>query len=318
MRVTVAVCLHDGAAFIGEALCSVLAQTCGDFEIVLVDDGSTDGAADFLESWIRDRRLRIVRTPHRGLGAARALAVERAAGEWIAFLDQDDTWMPAKLERFLEASASSPEAALLFSDVRLVDESGSPIGALSERFDFGVLDLAPGAAEAELLRRGNFIDASAAMARRDAVLEAGNFDPRCRYVEDLDLWLRIARRGRLLALPEALSTRRIHAGQFTQLFSRDRLGRTDGLVETADDGPVPAPGRAHRRRRLSPGSALRMRPAAAGAETSGRGRPRGRRLAALSGPDPGRRPLSPSPPGRFEGRPRGGPRRAFGARPGAS
>ena len=171
-----------------------------------------------------------MRTPHRGLGAARALAVERAAGEWIAFLDQDDTWMPAKLERFLEASASSPEAALLFSDVRLVDESGSPIGALSERFDFGDLDLAPGAAEAELLRRGNFIDASAAMARRDAVREAGNFDPRCRYVEDLDLWLRIARRGRLLALPEALSTRRIHAGQFTQSFPETALAEQMALL----------------------------------------------------------------------------------------
>ncbi len=230
MRVTAAVCLHDGAAFIGEALSSVLAQTCGDFEIVLVDDGSTDGAAEFLEAWIRDPRLKIVRAPHRGLGAARALAVERAAGEWIAFLDQDDAWMPGKLERFLESAASCPEAGLIFSDVRFVNEAGSPIGALSARFDFRTLDLAPGAAEAELLRRGNFIDASAAMVRREDVRETGNFDPRYRYVEDLDQWLRIARRRRLLAVPEALSVRRIHAGQFTQTYPETALAEQMALL----------------------------------------------------------------------------------------
>jgi glycosyltransferase involved in cell wall biosynthesis len=230
VRVTVAVCLRDGAAFIGEALGSVLDQTVGDYEILVVDDGSVDGAADFLEAWIRDPRLTVLRTPSRGLGAARGLAMARAAGEWIAFLDQDDTWRPEKLERFLEAAAACPEAALLFSDVRLVDEAGAPLGTLSGRFAFADLDLAPGTAEIELLTRGNFIDASAAFVRREAVLEAGGFDPRLRYVEDFALWLRLARRRRFLCVPGILSTRRIHAGQFTQSFPETALAEQMALL----------------------------------------------------------------------------------------
>ncbi|MCX6560865.1 MAG: glycosyltransferase [Candidatus Aminicenantes bacterium] len=228
--VTAAVCLYNGSAFIGEALASVLAQTVSDFELLVVDDGSTDGAGAFLEAWIRDPRLTVVRTLHRGLGAARALAVSRARGEWIAFLDQDDVWAPRKLERFLEAAESRPEAAIVFSDARLMDEAGAPFGLWSDRFDLRSLDLGPGSAERELLQRGCFIDVSAAMVRRDAVLEAGNFDPRFHYVEDLDLWLRIARCRRLSRIPEPWSFRRIHAGQFTQAQPETALAEQMALL----------------------------------------------------------------------------------------
>jgi glycosyltransferase involved in cell wall biosynthesis len=228
--VTAAICLHNGSAFIGEALASVLAQTASDFELLVVDDGSTDGAAAFLEAWIRDPRLIVVRTPHRGLGAARALVVSRAKGEWIAFLDQDDVWEPRKLERFLGAAESHPDAALIFSDSRLMDEAGAPLGLWTDRFDRGGLDLGPGAAERELLRRGCFIDVSAAMVKREVALQEGNFDPRFHYVEDFDLWLRIARRRRLARIPESLSRRRIHAGQFTQAQPETALAEQMALL----------------------------------------------------------------------------------------
>jgi glycosyltransferase involved in cell wall biosynthesis len=228
--VTAAICLNNGAAFVGEAVASVLAQTASNLELLVVDDGSTDGAAAFLEAWIRDPRLTVVRTPHRGLGAARALAVSRACGEWIAFLDQDDVWEPRKMERFLGAAESCPEAALVFSDSRLMDEAGAPLGLWSDRFDLGGLDLGPEAAERELLRRGCFIDVSAAMVKREAALEVGNFDPRLRYVEDFDLWLRIARGRRLTRIPEPLSRRRIHAGQFTQARPETALAEQMALL----------------------------------------------------------------------------------------
>ncbi len=230
MRVTAAVCLHDGAEFAGEALASILGQTVSPIEVLVIDDGSTDGAPDFLEAWLRDPRLKIIRRPHRGLGAARAEAVARAEGEWIAFLDQDDVWDPGKLERFLAAAASCPDAALIFSDARLMDEAGRPFGLWSERFDGTDLDLGPGAARVELLRRGCFIDVSATMIRRDAALEAGSFDPRLSYVEDLDLWLRMASRHRLFRIPEPLSSRRIHAGQFTQRRPETALSEQMALL----------------------------------------------------------------------------------------
>ncbi|PYR56774.1 MAG: hypothetical protein DMF91_21140 [Acidobacteria bacterium] len=134
--VSVAICTYNSLRFIDETLQSVFAQTFQDFEIVLVDDGSTDGSVDFIERHHSDPRVTIVRQPHQSLRVARPSAVAHSNGEFIAFLDQDDVWLPNKLERQVAAGRASEDAALIFSDCWLIDDSGHTIGRLSDQYDF--------------------------------------------------------------------------------------------------------------------------------------------------------------------------------------
>ncbi len=205
--------MHNGGRYIGAALESVLAQTYQHFEIVLVDDGSTDGSADEVQRHFRDQRLTIIRQPRQTLRVARPVALRHSRGDLIAFLDHDDLWTPDKLERQVELARTSG-AALLFSDCVLIDPEGLPIGRLSEQFDLASIDSRHG--HRELLRRGNFIAYSTAMVRAEAIRAVGGFDGRYQYVSDYDLWLRLTRRYALAGTPEPLAGYRIHSSQFTQ------------------------------------------------------------------------------------------------------
>src|ERR1043165_1008193 len=173
--VSVAICMHNGGRYIAAALESVFAQSYPHFEVVLVDDGSTDGAADEVQRRFRGERLTIVRQPQQTLRVARPVAVAHARGDLIAFLDHDDVWAPDKLARQVELARESG-AALLFSDCLAIDAEGRTIGRLSDQFDLASIDLRHG--HRELLRRGNFVAYSTAMVRADAIRAAGGFDGR--------------------------------------------------------------------------------------------------------------------------------------------
>ena len=227
MLVTVAICMHNGIPYVAEALESVFAQTWQELEIVLVDDGSTDGSADDIERRFRDSRLRIIRQPQQTLRVARPVAVSHARGEFIAFLDHDDVWMPEKLERQIECAQAS-EAALVFSDALIIDAVGAAMGAMSDRFDFASIDFEH--AFLELLRRGNFVAYSSAMVRADAMRAAGGFDARYQYVSDYDLWLRLARRHRIGFVNEPLAKYRVHGSQFTQKKADVTLAEHQALL----------------------------------------------------------------------------------------
>jgi glycosyltransferase involved in cell wall biosynthesis len=230
--VSVAICLHNSSRFIDDALESVFSQTWQDFEVILVDDGSTDGCADAIEDRWRDARVRLIRQPHLGLGRARAVSVTSARGEFVAFLDHDDLWLPEKLETQIMTARRQPEAALIFSDCLLIDARGVTIGRLSDRFDYGSIDLAPGRAFRELLVRGCFIDVSTVLVRAAVFRRVGPFAAKYRYVEDYDMWLRIARGYRLFCVTTPLAKRRIHAAQFTQRFPEVALAEQTSLLRS--------------------------------------------------------------------------------------
>ncbi len=225
--VSVAICMHNGGAYIVEALESVFAQTCQDFEIVLIDDGSTDGSADEVERRFPDPRLRIFRQPQQTLRGARPAAVSHARGGLIAFLDHDDLWMPDKLERQLTL-ARDTQAALLFSDCLLINPAGRTIARMSDQFDLASIDLDH--PHRALLQNGNFIAYSTALVRSDTLRELGGFDRRYQYVSDYDLWLRIARRHRVACSHESLAQYRIHPSQFTQKNADITLAEHNALL----------------------------------------------------------------------------------------
>jgi len=190
-RVSIITPAYNAAEHLRETADSVLCQTFTDWEWIIVDDGSTDETRDVVEN-ISDPRVRLIEASHSGLPAiARNLGVEESSGEYVAFLDADDLWLPEKLEVQLERFQSNPEVGLVFSKVRhMYDE----IGRIGRSVHDSTLDAPnPGFVFRYLCFR-NFVCTSSVTLRKDLLLDYGvmNEDPRHRGTEDYELWLRLA------------------------------------------------------------------------------------------------------------------------------
>lgn len=187
--VSVIVPAYQQRRWVVEALDSVFAQTYPGIEVIVVDDGSTDGTADVVRERFGDS-VHVVRQTNRGLAAARNAGLALARGELIQFLDADDRLAPDKIALQVEALAGHPGSDVAYCDYAFFPDTpprarrGAP--------------LAPVDASGELLEallEGNFIASHAALLRRAAVLDVGGFDASLRGAEDYDLWLRLAARG---------------------------------------------------------------------------------------------------------------------------
>ena len=174
MSISVAIGTHNGARFIAEQLTSILDQTLAPDEIVLSDDASTDGTVELAERLVADHpgstRLVVLRnaTPLR-VTANFAQAIAATTGDLVALADQDDVWMPHRLERAVAEFTARPSLTLLHADARLVDERGEPIGGtLLEAIEVSVAerDLYRARAAFDALLRRNLVTGATTMFRR--------------------------------------------------------------------------------------------------------------------------------------------------------
>lgn len=182
--VSVIVPVLNGASYIPKAIESVLAQSFEDFELIIVDDGSTDGTAAVVRAY-DDTRIRYFYQQNRGLSAARNSGIRIARGGWLAFLDCDDYWHPGKLSAQLDAARRVPDAGLIYCAATSTTMDGEVICEIPALIEGAVLP--------ELLR-GNRVagSASSAMVRREVFDRVGIFDEELRCSEDWDMWLRVA------------------------------------------------------------------------------------------------------------------------------
>jgi glycosyltransferase involved in cell wall biosynthesis len=199
-RVSVLTPTYNRADLLTRSIDSVLSQTFNDFELIVIDDGSTDGTQELLAQY-KDARLKVVTFgQNRGIGAARYQGVSQAAGEWVAFLDADDLWRPDKLASDISVLERYPEIDLLFDNYRninymdQVDQSGFDQTRLA--FDkLKTTGLEPGvfridAGLAEALLTTNLIGTASIITVRRAVFDkVGNFNPALSGPEDFEfLW----------------------------------------------------------------------------------------------------------------------------------
>jgi glycosyltransferase involved in cell wall biosynthesis len=207
---------YNQARYLGEAVRSVLAQRCGDLELIIVNDGSTDDTPRLLADLAaEDPRIVVIHQANAGPSAARTAAIARARADWLAHLDSDDLWYPHALETYRAYIAAHPDAQFLFGYRHRLNEDGSVTELPGDHQE------AP-SGTAELFEH-IFISHLCACFRKDLYLEAGGYDPSLRSVEDYDLYLRMSLLCRFEPVGRATGLRRRHAGCISRATGRSKM-----------------------------------------------------------------------------------------------
>ena len=219
--VSVIIPAYNCAAYIRDALESVLAQDYRNLEVIVVDDGSTDGTADAIAPL--QQRIRLVRQPNSGPAAARNHALAIAQGEYIAFLDADDLWLPGKISAQMAYFARHPDIRIVYG--RWQRWHGDTDGAqelMRSPNECGddIDEAASGSIYTGMLL-DSMIHSITAVAHRSVFETIGGFDESLRTGEDYDLWLRATQRFRVAKLSRTLALYRIHAASTTAAERRE-------------------------------------------------------------------------------------------------
>ncbi len=202
-RFSVIIPLYNKAPYIRKAVESVMAQTCGDWELIVVDDGSTDGGGYNVKD-ISDSRIRLVRQENAGVGAARNKGVSLSTAPYITFLDADDWWEPTFLEEMSGLIARHPTAGIYGTGYYIVKNGRkrlAPIG-VSEEFAEGEINYCTVYAKTLCMPLTSI---TVAMSRT-IFDEMGGFKPYLKLGEDFDLWIRIALKHKVVFLNKPLSS----------------------------------------------------------------------------------------------------------------
>ena len=246
--VSVVMPVYNGERFIAEAVKSVLASELAELELLVLDDGSSDGSiAAARAASSGDARVRIIELAHGGVAKARNAGLREARADLIANLDADDAMFPQRLSLQVEFLRAHPECVAVGSRALVVDAEGRPTRIVGNLFSHEEIDAA------HLAGRGGALGNPMATFRRGVALSIGGYLEGLHTTgEDHDLWLRMAEVGRLANLPEVLIRYRIH-GANVSLSAADRerrhavtlqtLGRAFARRGLADRTPakIPAP-----------------------------------------------------------------------------
>jgi glycosyltransferase involved in cell wall biosynthesis len=199
---------YNAERYLAEAITSVLAQTYQYFELIVVDDGSTDSTPLIIQQFAD--RIRCIRQPNQGLSAARNIAIRNARSDLIALLDADDLWKPTYLERMLNHLNQQPQAAAVYCGFHYIDSNGDNVGRPSLKV------VAPALFYGALIASGNWLVPSAVIFRKKLAEDAGLFDESLGAVEDSDLWIKMAAVHPFTGLAEALVKYRRHENNMSK------------------------------------------------------------------------------------------------------
>lgn len=228
-RVSVVISTYNRERYVGLAIESVLAQTFPDIELIVVDDGSTDSTREVVSRF--GPRVHYAYQDNAERAAARNHGLRLASGDYVAFLDSDDVWLPDKIEQELRRFEQYPEAGVVFSDAMFMDESGAPLGPLVRR-----------AYEGNVLRRivrRNFVHIGAHLIRRRLLLDVNGFNETRALSgsEDWEAWVRLAAVRPFAHVRRATLKYRVHGGSTVsqpQHMERSMITARDLIFSNSD------------------------------------------------------------------------------------
>lgn len=207
--VSVVLTTHNFENFVDASITSILSQTLSDYELIIVDDGSTDSTLTKIQNH-SDPRIEVVVTPRKGAPAAANEGLKRARGRYLAVWDGDDIWRPSKLARHVDVMERKQHLRFTFSWCGLIDDQGRELGAGFRRWRGPIT-------AADLLADFVVGSNSAVLFRREAILEGGGFDETLSHCYDMEACLRLAQApGVVEVIEEELTLYRRHGGQMSR------------------------------------------------------------------------------------------------------
>ncbi len=224
--VSIVMAAKNYARFLPQAVESVLAQTFTDWELLIIDDGSTDATPAVVRPFLADPRIRYTRADRLGQSRAKNLGISLARGEFVAFLDADDAWEPAKVEKQLALFQDRPQVGVIYSRRSLMDESGAPLPQSR-------IAMLPRGRVLEQMFVQNHVCFSSAVVRRIVFSHVGAFDPEWDLAIDYDLWLRVARHYEFDYVDEELVRYRTGHGNLSKKLA-DRVENALAIMHRAE------------------------------------------------------------------------------------
>jgi glycosyltransferase involved in cell wall biosynthesis len=198
--ISVIIPAYNQAQYLKQAIDSALSQEGVILEVIVIDDGSQDETPELLKEY--KNRIHALRHENQGAAGARNSGLDISSGQFIAFLDADDRWLPGHLAGSMEVFSNEPEVGLTYSDARVIDEEGR----------FEKYRVSPRKASLESLVLGNYITTSSVVLRKGCLEKCGKFDTGFRYTsQDWDMWMRIAAKYQFRHTGHALAEYRRHS-----------------------------------------------------------------------------------------------------------
>jgi glycosyltransferase involved in cell wall biosynthesis len=238
---TVVMPAYNARATIGSAIDSVLAQTRSDFELIIVDDGSTDDTADQVQPYLRDERVTFLSQSNLGAAIARNLALTVARGTYASLLDSDDLWLPRYLEVMGAMLGADPGAAVAYTDAWVLDDRTRRVARITAKTPWHPTSVPkePELFLASLLELGNFVFVGATI-RRSAIADVGMFRLGVDGSEDYELWLRLSAHGhRFVRHPSPLAIYRRRSGQVSANEEAMRRAGNEVFRVVAEEYRIP-------------------------------------------------------------------------------
>ena len=239
-EISVVIPAYNAAAYLPETIGSVMAQSLQNWELLVIDDGSTDDTAAVVSQMAeQDSRIVLISQPNGGVSSARNLGAQKARSELVAFLDADDRWHSDKLKVHVDFMRSHPTVAVSFARVAFIDADGTPTGKLTN-------NIADRLKPQDFFYSNPTVTTSNMVVRQSIFLAAGGFDPSMQYTEDMDLLLRIAeqhvqqteeQQGAIAAIDQVLVEYRLH----TTGLSSTLMKMEEGWVQLMEKAAVRSP-----------------------------------------------------------------------------
>ncbi|MBA2454660.1 MAG: glycosyltransferase family 2 protein [Chloroflexia bacterium] len=219
MNLSILLPAYNSERWLEDALDSVLQQSHTTFELLAIDDGSTDATAQILERYAaKDPRIRVLSHPNWGMGASLNHALAEAQYDWIVRMDADDVMLPDRLERQVAFVTENPDVMVASCLVRYIDANGQIVGSYTS-------DITTREVFQRHLRENRIIGFHhpGVIMKKDVVLAVGGYRPQYWSADDLDLWNRISERGHLMLVqPEYLMKYRVHGSSVSHQAARDQ------------------------------------------------------------------------------------------------
>lgn len=219
--ISIVVPAYNSEKYIGETIDSVLSQTYGNFELLIVDDESNDKTPEIIKLYInKDSRIKYFKILHSGRPSVPLnKGIDFSHGEFIAFLDNDDLWDKHKLKEQIEYFNKNPDLVFVYS----MSITFGDVSFFSPYYEVLPLNFKAARTYDELLKNGNSITASTVLVKKEKIIEAGKFDEDPKLItHDYDMWLRLSKLGNFGFIPRFHCRYRVHKAQLSQGWERKK------------------------------------------------------------------------------------------------